>query len=81
MGPANKNTITHTDSRYYRVVDGDEKVQNGVPGHPQAHPDSSGRAWGCHPSSIASTKKTYFLSTNQLFSLDYSGKMVYCAET
>ena len=36
MGPANKNTITHTDSRYYRAVDGDEKVQKGVPGHPQA---------------------------------------------
>jgi len=44
MGPANKNTITHTDSQYYRVVDGDEKLQNRVPDHPQAHPDYSERA-------------------------------------
>jgi len=27
MGRANKNTISHTDSRYYRVVDGNEKIQ------------------------------------------------------
>jgi len=31
MGPANKNTITHTDSRYYRAFDGDEKVQKWGP--------------------------------------------------
>jgi len=36
MGRANKNTITHTNSRYYWAFDGDEKVQNGVPGHTQA---------------------------------------------
>jgi len=44
MGRANKNITSHTDSRYYRAVDSYEKAQKGVPCHPQARPDSSGRA-------------------------------------
>ena len=28
MGRANKNIISHTDSRYYRAIDGDEKEHN-----------------------------------------------------
>jgi len=30
MGRANKNTTTHTYSRYYRALDGNEKIEKGA---------------------------------------------------
>ena len=31
MGRANKNIISHTNSRYYRAIDGNEKIRKGTP--------------------------------------------------
>jgi len=75
MGRANKNITSHTDSRYYRAIGGEEKL------HKKALNVLCGIIEAISIISIASTKKTYFLSTSRLFSLDYSGKLVYCAET
>ena len=31
MGRANKNIISHTNGRYYRAIDGNEKIRKGTP--------------------------------------------------
>jgi hypothetical protein len=84
MGRANKNINSHTDSRYYRAVDGYEKAQK----RGSMPSPSSSRFFGTSlrlpPAGIdnfyCQYKKTYFLSISRLFSLDYSDKLVYCAE-
>jgi len=77
MGRANKNIISHTDSRYYRAIGGDEKLHkkalNVLCGIIEAVSIISDNFY-------CQYKKTYFLSTSRLFSLDYSSKLVYCAE-
>jgi len=54
MGPANKNTTTHTGSRYYRAIGGDEKVHKG------AQNVRCGIIEAVSIISIASTKKPIF---------------------
>ncbi len=73
MGRANKNIISHTNSRYCRAIDGDEKIQKGTPNVRCGNRCGAGNVY-------CQCKKTYFPSTNQLFGLDYSDKLVYCAE-
>ncbi len=73
MGRANKNITIHTNSRYYRAVDGNEKIRKGTPNVRCGNRCGAGNVY-------CQCKKTYFLSTNQLFSLDYSDKLVYYAE-
>ena len=71
MGPANKNTTIHTNSRYYRAIDGNEKIQNGILNVGCSNRCDVGKVRFQH-------KKTCFHSTSPLFSLDYSGKLIYC---
>jgi len=74
MGRANKNTISHTDSRYYLAVDGNEKIQKRTLMGALAIDAAS-------IMSITSVKNAYFPSISRLSYLDYSGKLLYCAET
>ncbi len=73
MGRANKNIIIHTNSRHYQTIDGNEKTQNETLNVPRGNRYGVGNVY-------CQYKKTYFLSTSRLFSLDYSVKLVYCAE-
>ena len=74
MGRANKNTTTHTNNRYYRAVDGNEKIQKRTLMDALAIDATS-------IMSITSVKNAYFPSITRLSYLDYSGKLLYCAET
>ena len=74
MGRANKNATTHTDNRYYRAVDGNEKIQKRTLMDALAIDAAS-------IMSITSVKNAYFPSISRLSYLDYSGKLLYCAET